>query len=52
MKKVITIEYEPGGPTPSCNECPFFKQHACDYLERIDINCADVKINEVTIKDE
>ena len=51
MKKIITIEYEPG-LTPNCDECPFDKKFACGYLERLGIYCNDVKINDVTVREE
>lgn len=52
MKKIITIEYEPNSETPSCDECPFYKTNACEYLERIGLACENVNIKDVTIKDD
>lgn len=52
MKKIIVIEYEPGGSTDSCYACPFHKQEACQYLERIGLDCENVRLNDVSIKEE
>lgn len=51
MKKIITIEYYEGS-TGSCYECPFYKTEACSFLERIGLDCANVNIKDMTIKDE
>ena len=50
MKKIIEIEYEPGGATDSCYACSFDKMEAFNFLERIGVNCENVQINDMTIK--
>lgn len=49
MKKTIVIEYEKG--ETDCNYCPFSCLGACEYLEKLGMDCESVKFKSVNIKD-